>query len=150
MQHRIASANRRAPAEQDTSALKVQCREGQKVQVEPRHSARTVRTMQAAAKLCARQGYCGAGALQATHCANASDDATFRHFAHKEDLFSSTLRFRSSEIMPRRDLLDRHTNCHSLEVIYQRDLELLPYTVHNRPGVASAYCSCVQRAELQG
>jgi AcrR family transcriptional regulator len=94
---------------------------------------RTDQIIQAAGKLFAHQGYHGTSTRQIAHLADVSENTLFRHFDHKEDLFWSTLRFYSSGLKPRRELLEGITKCDSPEVVLPRIFELLTDTVNYRP-----------------
>ena len=99
----------------------------------PRNSARTDQIIHAAGKLFAHQGYHGTSTRQIAHLADVSENTLFRHFDHKEDLFWSTLRFYSSGLKPRRELLEGIAKCHSPEVVLPKIFELLSDTVNYRP-----------------
>ena len=71
----------------------------------PRNSERTDKILQAAAQLFARQGYHGTSTREIARLADVSENTLFRHFDHKEDLFWSALRSRSTGLKLRRDLL---------------------------------------------
>src|SRR5271165_1617975 len=99
----------------------------------PRNSARTDQIIHAAGKLFAHQGYHGTSTRQIAHLADVSENTLFRHFDHKEDLFWSALRSRSSGLRLRRDLLDGIAGCDEPDVVLPKIIDLLVDTVIFKP-----------------
>lgn len=89
--------------------------------------------MQAAAQLFARQGYHGTSTREIARLADVSENTLFRHFDHKEDLFWSALRSRSTGLKLRRDLLDGITGGDDPEVVLPKIIDLLVDTVIFKP-----------------
>jgi AcrR family transcriptional regulator len=119
-----------------------------------RNSVRSDQIIQAAGKLFAHQGYHGTSTRQIAHLADVSENTLFRHFDHKEDLFWSTLRFYSSGLKPRKELLEGIAKCDSPEVVLPKILELLSDTVNYRPELlrlmAVAFLELQWKAEAFG
>ncbi|MGB6687388.1 MAG: TetR/AcrR family transcriptional regulator [Terracidiphilus sp.] len=99
----------------------------------PRNSERTDKILQAAAQLFARQGYHGTSTREIARLADVSENTLFRHFDHKEDLFWSALRSRSTGLKLRRDLLDGITGGDDPEVVLPKIIDLLVDTVIFKP-----------------
>jgi AcrR family transcriptional regulator len=89
--------------------------------------------LQAAAQLFARQGYHGTSTREIARLADVSENTLFRHFDHKEDLFWSALRSRSTGLKLRRDLLDGITEGDDPEVVLPKIIDLLVDTVIFKP-----------------
>jgi AcrR family transcriptional regulator len=101
--------------------------------IAPRNSERTDKILQAAAQLFARQGYHGTSTREIARLADVSENTLFRHFDHKEDLFWSALRSRSSGLKLRRDLLDGISGGEDPEVVLPKIIDLLVDTVIFKP-----------------
>jgi AcrR family transcriptional regulator len=99
----------------------------------PRNSERTDKILQAAAQLFARQGYHGTSTREIARLADVSENTLFRHFDHKEDLFWSALRSRSTGLKLRRDLLDGISGGEDPEVVLPKIIDLLVDTVIFKP-----------------
>jgi AcrR family transcriptional regulator len=99
----------------------------------PKNSERTDKIVQAAAQLFARQGYHGTSTREIARLADVSENTLFRHFDHKEDLFWSALRSRSTGLKLRRDLLDGIADGDDLEVVLPKIIDLLVDTVIFKP-----------------
>jgi AcrR family transcriptional regulator len=89
--------------------------------------------LQAAAQLFARQGYHGTSTREIARLADVSENTLFRHFDHKEDLFWSALRSRSTGLKLRRDLLDGIAGGDDPEVVLPKIIDLLVDTVIFKP-----------------
>jgi len=99
----------------------------------PKNSQRTDKIVQAAVQLFARQGYHGTSTREIARLADVSENTLFRHFDHKEDLFWSALRSRSTGLKLRRDLLDGITECGEPEIVLPKIIDLLVDTVIFKP-----------------
>jgi len=89
--------------------------------------------LQAAAQLFARQGYHGTSTREIARLADVSENTLFRHFDHKEDLFWSALRSRSTGLKLRRDLLDGISGGEDPEIVLPKIIDLLVDTVIFKP-----------------
>jgi len=98
-----------------------------------KNSQRTDKIVQAAAQLFARQGYHGTSTREIARLADVSENTLFRHFDHKEDLFWSALRTRSSGLKLRRDLLEGIAGGEEPEVVLPKIIDLLVDTVIFKP-----------------
>jgi AcrR family transcriptional regulator len=98
-----------------------------------RSSERTDKILQAAAQLFARQGYHGTSTREIARLADVSENTLFRHFDHKEDLFWSALRSRSTGLKLRRDLLDGIAGGDDPEIVLPKIIDLLVDTVIFKP-----------------
>lgn len=101
--------------------------------IAPKTSERTDKIVQAAAQLFARQGYHGTSTREIARLADVSENTLFRHFDHKEDLFWSALRSRSTGLKLRRDLLDGIATGDDPEVVLPKIIDLLVDTVIFKP-----------------
>jgi AcrR family transcriptional regulator len=98
-----------------------------------KNSERTDKIVQAAAQLFARQGYHGTSTREIARLADVSENTLFRHFDHKEDLFWSALRSRSTGLKLRRDLLEGIAEGDDPEVVLPKIIDLLVDTVVFKP-----------------
>jgi AcrR family transcriptional regulator len=98
-----------------------------------KNSERTDKIVQAAAQLFARQGYHGTSTREIARLADVSENTLFRHFDHKEDLFWSALRSRSTGLKLRRDLLDGIAEGDDPEIVLPKIIDLLVDTVVFKP-----------------
>src|ERR1035441_6198987 len=83
----------------------------------PKSLERTDKIVQAAGKLFARQGYNGTSTREIAQLADVSENTLFRHFDHKEDIFWAALRWHSSGLRLRSEILEEMENCEAPEVI---------------------------------
>jgi AcrR family transcriptional regulator len=120
----------------------------------PKNSAKTDRIVQAAGQLFARQGYHGTTTREIARLSGVSENTLFRHFDNKEDLFWSTLRYHSSELKLRRDLLEGLIHCDPPEVVLPKILDLLTDTASYKPDllrmIAVAFLELRWKAEVFG
>ena len=82
------------------------------------------RIIHAAVALFSRQGYHGTTTREIARLADVSEVTVFRYFEHKEDIFWSALTSSFSAIKPRRDMLDRISECDRPEVVLPQILGL--------------------------
>jgi AcrR family transcriptional regulator len=87
----------------------------------------------AASQLFARQGYHGTSTREIARLAEVSENAIFRHFERKEDLFWSALRTRCSAIKLRRDTAEGMTEGDAPEVILPKIIEFLTDILNYSP-----------------
>src|SRR6185369_12961371 len=80
--------------------------------------------VRAAVALFSRQGYHGTTTREIARLADVSEVTVFRYFEHKEDIFLSALTFSFSAIQPRRQLLDRISECDTPEIVIPQILSL--------------------------
>jgi AcrR family transcriptional regulator len=101
--------------------------------VMPKNSIRKERIVEAAAHLFALQGYHGTSTSEIARLADVSENTLFRHFDHKEDIFWAALRWHSSGLRLRREILDKMENCEAPEVVFPKIFEMLELSVKSRP-----------------
>lgn len=89
--------------------------------------------MEAAAHLFALQGYHGTSTSEIARLADVSENTLFRHFDHKEDIFWAALRWHSSGLRLRREILEKMENCEAPEVVFPKIFEMLELSVKSRP-----------------
>jgi len=89
--------------------------------------------VQAAAQLFARRGYAGTSTREISRLADVSESTLFRHFGHKEDLFWSALRLRSSDLKLRGEILQGISERDTIEVALPRIVELLRDRISAKP-----------------
>jgi AcrR family transcriptional regulator len=77
----------------------------------------SARIIHAAVALFSRQGYHGTTTREIARLADVSEVTVFRYFEHKEDIFWLALSSSFSAIKPRRDLLERISECDTPEVV---------------------------------
>ena len=87
----------------------------------------------AACQMFARQGYHGTSTREIARLAEVSENAIFRHFDRKEDLFWSALRTRCSAIKLRRDTAEGMTGGDAPEVILPKIIEFLSDILNYSP-----------------
>jgi AcrR family transcriptional regulator len=101
--------------------------------VMPKNSIRKERIVEAAAHLFALQGYHGTSTSEIARLADVSENTLFRHFDHKEDIFWAALRWHSSGLRLRREILEKMENCEAPEVVFPKIFEMLELSVKSRP-----------------
>lgn len=101
--------------------------------VPARNSEQTVKIVQAAAQLFARQGYHGTSTKEIARIAQVSENTVFRHFAHKEDIFWAALRSHLEGLRLRRDLMEGIAGGADPEVIVPQILAQLADTTMLKP-----------------
>jgi len=101
--------------------------------VMPKNSIRKERIVEAAAHLFALQGYHGTSTSEIARLADVSENTLFRHFDHKEDIFWAALRWHSSGLRLRREILEKMENGEAPEVVFPRIFEMLELSVKSRP-----------------
>jgi AcrR family transcriptional regulator len=101
--------------------------------VPARNSEQTVKIVQAAAQLFARQGYHGTSTKEIARIAGVSENTVFRHFAHKEDIFWTALRSHLEVLRLRRDLMEGIAGGADPEVIVPQILAQLVDTTMLKP-----------------
>jgi AcrR family transcriptional regulator len=99
----------------------------------PKSSIRKERIVEAAAHLFALQGYHGTSTSEIARLADVSENTLFRHFDHKEDIFWTALRWHSSGLRLRREILEKMENCEAPEVVFPKIFEMLEFCVKSRP-----------------
>lgn len=90
----------------------------------PKKSDISTRIVRAAVALFSRQGYHGTTTREIARLADVSEVTVFRYFERKEDIFWSALRSSFSAIKPRRDLLDRISECDTPEKVLPQILSM--------------------------
>jgi AcrR family transcriptional regulator len=115
---------------------------------EARKSQRTIKIVQAAGKLFARQGYHATSTREVAHLADVGENTVFRHFSSKEGLFWATLQAYFSELEFPKDLLAGLEQYDSPEVVLPKILELFADTADFRPELLRLIA--VASVELQG
>ena len=98
-----------------------------------KNSDQTVKIVQAAAQLFARQGYHGTSTKEIARIAEISENTVFRHFAHKEDIFWAALRSRLEGLRLRRDLMEGIAGGEDLEIVVPQILAQLVDTTILKP-----------------
>lgn len=101
--------------------------------IAPKTSIRTERIVEAAAHLFALQGYHATSTSEIARLADVSENTLFRHFDHKEDIFWAALRWHSSGLRLRREILEAMESCEAPEVIFPKIFEMLELSVKARP-----------------
>jgi AcrR family transcriptional regulator len=101
--------------------------------VMPKSSIRKERIVEAAAHLFALQGYHGTSTSEIARLADVSENTLFRHFDHKEDIFWTALRWHSSGLRLRREIVEKMENCEAPEVVFPKIFEMLEFCVKSRP-----------------
>jgi len=101
--------------------------------VMPKNSIRKERIVEAAAHLFALQGYHGTSTSEIARLADVSENTLFRHFDHKEDIFWAALRWHSSGLRLRREILEKMENGEAPEVVFPKIFEMLELSVKSRP-----------------
>lgn len=114
----------------------------------------TDRIIEAASKLFSRQGYHGTSTRQIAQLAGVGENTLFRQFDHKEEIFWSTLRFHSSGLKLRRDLVEELAQGGAPEIVLPKLLDLLSDTVTYKPEllrmIAIAFLELHWRSEIFG
>jgi AcrR family transcriptional regulator len=114
----------------------------------------TDRIIEAASKLFSRQGYHGTSTRQIAQLAGVGENTLFRQFEHKEEIFWSTLRFHSSGLKLRRDLVDELAQGGAPEIVLPKLLDLLSDTLTYKPEllrmIAIAFLELHWRSEIFG
>jgi AcrR family transcriptional regulator len=103
------------------------------MQLSIKNSATSEKIVVSAAQLFARQGYHGTSTRDISRLAGVSENTLFRHFDRKEDLFWSALRWHSSALKMRRDLVDGIAQGHSPELVLPKILEMMADLMSYRP-----------------
>ncbi len=103
------------------------------MQLSTKNTATSERIVLSAAQLFARQGYHGTSTRDIARLAGVSENTLFRHFERKEDLFWSALRWHSSALKMRRDLVEGIAQGQAPEVVLPKILEMLADLVSYRP-----------------
>ena len=98
-----------------------------------KNSATSEKIVLSAAQLFARQGYHGTSTRDIARMAGVSENTVFRHFDRKEDLFWSALRWHSSALKMRRDLVEGIAQGQAPEVVLPKILEMMADLVSYRP-----------------
>jgi AcrR family transcriptional regulator len=106
---------------------------GGQMHVVPKGSIREEMIVEAAAHLFALQGYHGTSTREIARLADVSENTLFRHFDHKEDIFWAALRWHSSGLRLRSEILEEMENCESPEVILPKIFEMMELFVKSRP-----------------
>jgi AcrR family transcriptional regulator len=101
--------------------------------VVPKRSAKTVKIIEAAGKLFARQGYHGTTTRQIAQLAEVGENTIFRQFAHKEALFWSTIDYHSSGLKLRRNLEEGLAESNSPQVVLPKIIDLLTDISNYKP-----------------
>jgi AcrR family transcriptional regulator len=89
--------------------------------------------IEAASKLFSRQGYHGTSTRQIAQLAGVGENTLFRQFDHKEEIFWSTLRYHSSGLKLRRDLIEELAHGEPPEVVLPKLLNLLSEMLIYKP-----------------
>ena len=103
------------------------------MQPSTKNSATSEKIVLSAAQLFARQGYHGTSTRDIARLAGVSENTLFRHFERKEDLFWSALRWHSSALKMRRDLVEGIAQGQAPELILPKILEMMADLVSYRP-----------------
>jgi AcrR family transcriptional regulator len=103
------------------------------MQVPAKNSTQREKIVAAAAQLFARQGYHGTSTREIARVADVSENAIFRHFDRKEDLFWSAVRERCSAVKLRRDVVEGMKDCDAPEVILPKIIEFLSDILNYSP-----------------
>jgi AcrR family transcriptional regulator len=103
------------------------------MQLSTKNSATSEKIVLSAAQLFARQGYHGTSTRDIARLAGVSENTLFRHFDRKEDLFWSALRWHSSALKMRRDLVEGIAQGQAPEVVLPKILEMMADLVSYRP-----------------
>ena len=103
------------------------------MQLTTKNSATSEKIVLSAAQLFARQGYHGTSTRDIARLAGVSENTLFRHFDRKEDLFWSALRWHSSALKMRRDLVEGIAQGQAPEVVLPKILEMMADLVSYRP-----------------
>jgi AcrR family transcriptional regulator len=106
---------------------------GEQMHVVPKGSIREEMIVEAAAHLFALQGYHGTSTREIARLADVSENTLFRHFDHKEDIFWAALRWHSSGLRLRSEILEEMENCEAPEVILPKIFEMLELFVKTKP-----------------
>jgi AcrR family transcriptional regulator len=106
---------------------------GGQMHVVPKGSIREEMIVEAAGHLFALQGYHGTSTREIARLADVSENTLFRHFDHKEDIFWAALRWHSSGLRLRSDILEEMENCEAPEIILPKIFEMLELFVKSRP-----------------
>ena len=117
----------------------------------PKHSEKIERTIKAAGRLFARQGYHGTSTREIAKLGDVSENTLFRHFDHKEDLFWEALRWHLTKLKPTRELLQGIAQNDSPEVILPKIVGMLTDTADFRTEllrlIAVAYIELPMKAD---
>jgi AcrR family transcriptional regulator len=117
----------------------------------PKHSEKIERTVKAAGKLFARQGYHGTSTREIAQLGEVSENTLFRHFDHKEDLFWEAIRWHLTRLKPTRELLRGIAQNDSPEVILPKIVGMLTDTADYRTEllrlIAVAYIELPKKAD---
>lgn len=89
--------------------------------------------LNSAVQLFARQGYHGTSTREIARLADVSENAIFRHFDRKEDLFWTVLRTRCAAVKLRRDVAEGMTEGHAPEVVLPKIIEFLSDILNYSP-----------------
>lgn len=103
------------------------------MQPSTKNSATSEKIVLSAAQLFARQGYHGTSTRDIARLAGVSENTLFRHFERKEDLFWSALRWHSSALKMRRDLVEGIAQGQAPELILPKILEMMADLMTYRP-----------------
>jgi AcrR family transcriptional regulator len=125
---------------------------GHKMPVTSKSSATTDKIIEAASKLFSRQGYHGTSTRQIAQLAGVGENTLFRQFEHKEEIFWSTLRYHSSGLKLRRDLVEELAQGEPPEVVLPKLLNLLSEMLIYKPEllrmIAIAFLELHWRADV--
>jgi AcrR family transcriptional regulator len=103
------------------------------MQVSTKNTATSEKIVVSAAQLFARQGYHGTSTRDIARLSAVSENTLFRHFERKEDLFWASLRWHSTALKMRRDLVEGIAQCQTPEVVLPKILEMIADLVSYRP-----------------
>jgi AcrR family transcriptional regulator len=98
-----------------------------------KNSSRADTIVHAAGQLFARQGYHGTTTRQIARLAEVSENALFRHFNHKEEIFWAALRAQIGQIKLRRDLQSALAGGHGPDEVVPEIVSMLVDTIVFRP-----------------
>ena len=98
-----------------------------------KNSTQKEKIVSAASQLFARQGYHGTSTREIARLSDVSENTIFRHFDRKEDLFWSALRWHSSALKMRRDLVEGIAQGQAPELILPKILEMMADLMTYRP-----------------
>ena len=98
-----------------------------------KNSAQKDKIVAAASQLFARNGYHGTSTREIARLADVSENAIFRHFDRKEDLFWWALRMRCSAVKLRRDMVDGMADGAAPEVMLPKIIEFLADILNYSP-----------------
>jgi len=118
------------------------------MQLSTKNSATSEKIVLSAAQLFARQGYHGTSTRDIARLAGVSENTLFRHFDRKEDLFWSALRWHSSALKMRRDLLEGIAQGQAPEVVLPKMMaDLVSYRPELLRLIAVAFVELEWKAE---